>query len=513
MEVPWTIFLILLLQILMRTTSATLVTSCDSCHGEASCWESRERGDSFAKRTFSCACRDGFVGDGLTCYDINLCNSSSCCESGYRWSPELGCVDVDECSQQSSPCSAHQICSNRPGSYECLQPSSNSRSGLIEGALRLANGGSHCSGRVEIFHDRQWGTVCDDIWDNINAQVVCRQVGCGRVISATSSAHFGQGTGPIWLDNVRCAGNELQLSECQHQGFGNHNCNHGEDAGVVCEGPLVQLTCGQDKLQVGLDLNSTQSSDLDPFSGHFAARNCSRFKVQGDVVWYEVEARAGACGNIVTINSTHVIFGNNLFLYSANNESFLLPRRFPFSCSYPLETDTSLNVAVRPTLEWERGISGTGPKARASMSLFLDSSYNYTYPAGQVTLPVGSPLYVGVSVEEMDSNLAVVLENCFATHTLNPEDPIRYPLIENKCSTDRRQVSVVQSGSSLQARFTALLFLLGEDYREIYLHCSLSLCDQRRSNCVPVCHSRKLRSVSSFPALKPITTGPIVWRK
>lgn len=66
------------------------------------------------------------------------------------------------------------------------------------------------------------------------------------------------------------------------------------------------------------------------------------------------------------------------------------------------------------------------------MSLFLDSSYNYTYPAGQVTLPVGSPLYVGVSVEEMDSNLAVVLENCFATHTSNPEDPIRYPLIENK---------------------------------------------------------------------------------
>lgn len=66
------------------------------------------------------------------------------------------------------------------------------------------------------------------------------------------------------------------------------------------------------------------------------------------------------------------------------------------------------------------------------MSLFLDSNYSDTYPAGQVTLPVGSPLYVGVSVEEMDSNLAVVLENCFATHTSNPEDPERYPLIENK---------------------------------------------------------------------------------
>ncbi|XP_014909244.1 uromodulin-like [Poecilia latipinna] len=511
MEVPWLVLLLMSLQMFTPNTSATLVTSCESCHGEASCLESRERGDSFTR--FSCACRDGFVGDGLSCYDRNLCNNSPCCERGYRWSPDLGCVDVDECSQQSSPCPAHQICSNRPGSYECLQPSSNSRAGVFQGALRLVNGGSSCSGRVEIFHSGQWGTVCDDIWDNINAQVVCRQVGCGRVISATSSAHFGQGTGPIWLDDVRCTGNEPQLSECQHRGFGIHNCNHGEDAGVVCEELPVQLTCGRDKLQVGLDLNSTQSFGLDPFSGHFAARNCSRFRVHGDVVWYEVEARAGACGNIATINGTHAIFGNNLFLYSANNESFLHPTRFPFSCSYPLETDISLNVAVRPTLEWERGISGTGVKATASMSLFLDSSYNDTYPAGQVTLPVGSPLYVGVSVEEMDSNLAVVLENCFATHTSNPEDPVRYPLIENRCSTDRRQVSVVQSGSSLQARFTALLFLLGEEYREIYLHCSLSLCDQRRSNCVPVCRSRKLRSVSSSVALKPITTGPIVWTK
>uniref|UniRef100_A0A3B3U6H9 SRCR domain-containing protein n=2 Tax=Poecilia TaxID=8080 RepID=A0A3B3U6H9_9TELE len=113
--------------------------------------------------------------------------------------------------------------------------------GVFQGALRLVNGGSSCSGRVEIFHSGQWGTVCDDIWDNINAQVVCRQVGCGRVISATSSAHFGQGTGPIWLDDVRCTGNEPQLSECQHRGFGIHNCNHGEDAGVVCEGKTMLL--------------------------------------------------------------------------------------------------------------------------------------------------------------------------------------------------------------------------------------------------------------------------------
>ena len=106
--------------------------------------------------------------------------------------------------------------------------------------VRLVNGFTQYEGRVEVYYNGEWGTVCNDGWYLNNAEVVCRQLG---LTPAVGVAFFGTGSGRIWLNYVDCDGTESNIGYCLHEGWGYNECQHEDDVGVRCaDSNGMQLT-------------------------------------------------------------------------------------------------------------------------------------------------------------------------------------------------------------------------------------------------------------------------------
>ncbi|KAI4893080.1 hypothetical protein NFI96_006176 [Prochilodus magdalenae] len=150
---------------------------------------------------------------------------------GQVWSEELQC--------RGNESQIHSCPTSSLLKHKCTHDGD---AGLVcAGSVRLVGGGSRCAGRVEVLHRGQWGTVCGDNWDMRDAAVVCRELGCGEAVDALSDAHFGPGSGPIWMDDVDCTGSESTLKKCQSALWGKHACNHSNDAGVICSERCITI--------------------------------------------------------------------------------------------------------------------------------------------------------------------------------------------------------------------------------------------------------------------------------
>ncbi|NWS38923.1 C163A protein, partial [Probosciger aterrimus] len=196
---------------------------------------------------------DEFVdGDGPVWRDAFHCDGTESC----LWDCAQVTLGNPTCSAREA---ATVICSGKAGTQLMLCKTSHSHtvpSGVAEDVgvvcsgsrqIRLVNATKRCAGRVELYHDGIWGTICDDNWDLSDANVVCKQLGCGHAIKAFDSAHYGEGSGQIWLDDVNCTGAESDLWACPARAWGQHNCQPKEDAGVLCSEFLaLRLVNGND---------------------------------------------------------------------------------------------------------------------------------------------------------------------------------------------------------------------------------------------------------------------------
>ncbi|CAE7246594.1 lgals3bpa [Symbiodinium natans] len=182
---------------------------------------------------------DVLSADDLTASAVDSCDQAQFDTSNLTLNiPELPAKPQCEVSDDDFPCADDWIRETYRDNvlYAACRPCTISAQASSSNAIRLGRGAFHegdgWAGRVEVFHDGQWGTVCDDSFDDTAAAVVCRQLGFerGGVVLATDP-----GSGPVWLDRVACTGSESLLWDCNFTGWGSHSCSHEEDVGVDCQ--------------------------------------------------------------------------------------------------------------------------------------------------------------------------------------------------------------------------------------------------------------------------------------
>ncbi|XP_065921575.1 uncharacterized protein [Magallana gigas] len=154
---------------------------------------------------------------GVVCYP-----SKACTEKEFQ-------CDNERCLIPQQVCDGTEHCRDGSDEQSC------------DIQVNLVNGETPYSGRVEIVRNGMRGTICDDGWTDASARIICKMLGF-RGGQAKADATFGAGSGVIWLDDVECRGNETSLLECSSRPWGQHNCGHTEDAGVICEGVFDDTT-------------------------------------------------------------------------------------------------------------------------------------------------------------------------------------------------------------------------------------------------------------------------------
>uniref|UniRef100_A0AAX7TJI6 Lysyl oxidase homolog n=1 Tax=Astatotilapia calliptera TaxID=8154 RepID=A0AAX7TJI6_ASTCA len=125
----------------------------------------------------------------------------------------------------------------------------------------------HNEGRIELFYKGEWGTICDDDFTIANAHVLCHHLGFVSATGWTHSAKYGKGQGKIWLDNVQCHGGEKSIEFCKSRGWGNSDCTHDEDAGVVCKDERIPGFVDSNVIDAQVDENKVEEVRLRPVVG------------------------------------------------------------------------------------------------------------------------------------------------------------------------------------------------------------------------------------------------------
>ncbi|XP_067433397.1 scavenger receptor cysteine-rich type 1 protein M130-like isoform X4 [Thunnus thynnus] len=123
-------------------------------------------------------------------------------------------------------------------------------------SVRLVNGTSLCSGRLEVKSEQSWSSMCEADFDQQDAEVVCRELGCGAP-SVLQGALYGEVEAPMWTKEFQCGGHESALLDCGRSDSARSTCSPDKAVGLTCSEP-VRLVGGASRCAGTLEVKRTE---------------------------------------------------------------------------------------------------------------------------------------------------------------------------------------------------------------------------------------------------------------
>ncbi|XP_055464824.1 deleted in malignant brain tumors 1 protein [Psammomys obesus] len=451
--------------------------------------------------------KSGEPGDGSTSAEEETSSdtssasaeSSSTTDTSSTSAEETSSPDTSSTSAEASSPNAISSPSAELTSPSATVPTSTKVTPSSDLPLRLVGGRSRCEGRLEVRHQGVWGTVCDDRWNIKSARVVCRLLGCGPALGAPGRSHFGPGTGPILMNEVRCSGREDSLESCAHAGWTRHNCHHREDASVVCAGPSdslvpkdnAYLSCLPHLFQAVIDRGYLRRLGYSSWDIHLNDKMC-RPQVTGRYLIFSIPY--GHCGTIRQDHQGSLSYSNSIRGRTQGHPGRVIVRHKVPQVKFTCKVDGQSAIEIVHQSDAKKEDVGYD----VSIS-FLQS------PASQNTGGRNPPyasqreeVFLQATLHSHNPNLRLVVDTCVASPDASDFTTVKYDLIQEGCIKDNSYSNLrTPEKNVVQFKFNAFSFL--KSYDVVYLQCKVAVCriGDHSSQCSQGCTRRERRGAGS----------------
>ncbi|XP_052794515.1 deleted in malignant brain tumors 1 protein-like [Mya arenaria] len=402
--------------------------------------------------------------------------------------------------------------------------------------IRLVNGHSPYSGRVEVYHNGQWGTVCDDDFDHRDVKVICRMLGYyqgeqyGRPYQHAS---IGSGSGMIWLDNLECSGYESGVQFCSHNSWGDNDCGHGEDAGVDCHAyfyetttyypsrthhrttypwwlqtseyttsqpwwqqtseytayqlwwmttsgytvyDAIRVSCNEQGWDIQVDMNRLRMASSGALASdiYLGDNSCT-----GTEEWGVLHFRQGLqqCLTSETMRNNTLVYSNEL-VYAEHDPVYSFIIR-SYNWTVGVECDVEGNDTSSGHIHNDNDqhtavpVAGAG-KYDVNMTFYRDANFQMPLPGNPLHVPVDTYVYVKMYTTTSDWTVAMRVDSCYTRPANSSSNSLQYFLIKNGCEMDSNTHLISQSAH--ETRFVFKDFEYTNSHEGIDVTCDATFC-------------------------------------